>query len=566
MVIELPMKKTFFNQLPELAKQTDSFENFLLSTDFIFTITPKLLSEDESVRDSQYLSILAKEFYDKLKGSTIFSDFIHFALIDNVSFLEVYPDMINKTVGYRKFDFFDIIFNPLLSWEEQRLVVKVVRKKVSELRKSKLYTIPEGYQPVGGSNFLNWKDIYQQEKFSQLAAIQKDETLLLECHILDPEKGLRIVGLDGSGTVLRDDSYPAIKMMDILPLRIFSGEWYQPSYVYRQIPINRSIDTLASRLEDIILKLAKGGWIVQEEEDIDGGMNEEVGQLIRYQTTKPEPIQMGTVPGFLPNWLQMLLGLSERYGISNIFSGGMPSKSSGLRANKMIDSLKGMTVQNNTAIMNNMQTCIKDVLKVTFSYLYEMWTTPQEMLSSEMGDKAPQFVSEKQKAIYNGDNIIHIPNTFKRFNVEIDNAMGYSIGERQKLAIQLNKIIDPATNKPLLSFNALKKIFKVGTSGYMLEADDPLMAQTAEFKKLINDFPNMTPEEQQAVITTLGKVGQSVGNDPAAQVMPAGIQMPNGQPAQSSVQQQADLLKKSTAGGGGAPQPQPQPRAQGGGQ
>ena len=231
---ELPMKKTFFNQLPELAKQTDSFENFLLSTDFIFTITPKLLSEDESVRDSQYLSILAKEFYDKLKGSTIFSDFIHFALIDNVSFLEVYPDMINKTVGYRKFDFFDIIFNPLLSWEEQRLVVKVVRKKVSELRKSKLYTIPEGYQPVGGSNFLNWKDIYQQEKFSQLAAIQKDETLLLECHILDPEKGLRIVGLDGSGTVLRDDSYPAIKMMDILPLRIFSGEWYQPSYVDRK--------------------------------------------------------------------------------------------------------------------------------------------------------------------------------------------------------------------------------------------------------------------------------------------------------------------------------------------
>ncbi len=550
---ELPIKKQFFNQLPELAKQTDSFENFLLSTDFIFTITPKLLSEDESVRDSQYLSILAEDFYNKLRDSTIFADFIHYSLLDNVSFIEVYPDVNNKTVGYRKFDFFDIIFNPLLSWEEQRLVVKVVRKKISELKESGLYTIPEDYQPVGGTNFLTWKDIYQQEKFSQLAALQKDETLILECHILDPKKGLRILGLDGAGNVLRDDSYPNIDMMDITPLRIYSGEWYQPSYVYRQIPVTRAIDTLNSRFEDIVLKLAKGGWIMQEEEDIDGGMSEEIGQIIRYQTTKPEPITMGTVPGFFPQWFQMQLSLAERYGISQIFSGGMPSKSSGLRANKMIESIKGMTIQNNTAIINNLQSCVKDILKITFMYLYEMWSTPQEMLSSELGDKAPKFVSEKQKDVYNGDEYIHIPKTFKRFNVEIDNALGYSLAERQKTAITLNKIVDSATGKPLLSFNALKKIFKTGSSAYLMEADDPIMAQTPEFKKLINDFPNMTPEDQQAVIRTLAMVGQKVGNAPNAQTMPPGIQV-NGKPAQTEVQKQTQAVQDSMKQNAGTPQ------------
>ena len=552
---EIPIKKTFFNQMPEVSKQCDSFENFLLSTDFVFTITPKLLSDDTSTRDSTYLSILAKDFYDKLKSSTVFADFVHYAILDNVSFIEVYPDMVNNTVGYRQFDFFDIVFNPMIkNWDEQRLVVKVVRRKVAELKSSKLYHLPDDYQPMGGSDFLSWKDIYQQEKYSQFANINTDETLIFECFILDPDKGLKIMALDPAANIIRDDNYPNIKVMPIIPLRIFSGEWYQPSYCYRQIPINRSIDTLASRFDDIILKLAKGGWIMQEEEEIDGGMNEEVGQMITYQTTKPEPIQMGTVPSFFPQWYSMLLGMSDRYGISTLFSGGLPNKASGLRSNKMIESLKGSTLQNNTSTINNLKSCTEDILRVTFAFLYEMWNTPQEMLDEEMGDqKAPKFVSAKYKALFNDDNIVHIPNDFKRFNVEVDNGLGYTLDERKKTAVTLNKIIDPTSGKPLLSFQALQKIFKLGSSSYLMEADDPIMAQTPEFKQLINDFPNMSKDDQQAVIKVLSMVGQKVGNNPKAQVMPPGIQLPNGQPAKSQQQQQQQVVQKTMPQNPGAP-------------
>jgi hypothetical protein len=556
---EIPIKKQFFNQMPEVSKQTDAMENFIIATQFVFTVVPKLLSETSSVRDSMYLSLLAREYYKKFADSTVAADFVHNSLLDNVGFVETYGDVVNKTVGYRAFDMYDILYNPMVhNWDEQTIVAKVVRRKIPELRASKLYHVPEGYSPISGSEFLTWKDVYQQEKYSQFADLAPDETLLFECFIMDPEEGLTIKALDGAGTVMRNDHYPKIKMCPIQPLRMYSGEWMQPSYVYREIPINRSIDTLSSRFDDIILRLARGGWIIQEEEDIDGGMTEETGQEIRYSSVKPEQMQMGTVPSFFPEWFSMLLSLSERYGMSSIFSGGLPNKASGLRANKMIESLKGMTTQNNTTFINNYRAAVMNVLRLTFMFLYEMWDTPQDILSNELGeqsDQAPKFISDKNKDLFNDQDVIGIPNEFKRFDVEVDNGMGYTLDERKKTALELNKIQD-SNGKPLLSSDALRKIFKLGASGYLMEADEPSMADTKEFQKLIANFDNLTPDQKKAVITTLQTVGQQTGNTPSNPAQQAKFGLNPGGGTPQGGQSQAPT-PAPTAPPAAAPKPQP---------
>jgi len=516
---EMPVKKVFFNQYPEVAKQTDAFENFLLSTELVFSIVPKLLSNTVSVTQAMYLSQLAKIFYDKFRESTTAPDFIHNALLDNVSFIEISPNLVDKTVDYRQFDFYDILFNPrILKWEDQTIVAKVVRKRVPDLKQSKLYTLPPDYTgySAGAADYLSWKDIYEQEKYSQFAEMAKDETLIFEVHFLDKEKGLRIVTLDGAGLKIRDDKYPNIKTMDIQPFRVYSGSWYQKSYVARQIPINRSIDTLGSRFDDLILRLTKDGWLMQSEEDIDGEANEEMGQIWHYDAVKPEHIPMSQVPAFLPEWFSMDLSLSDRYGMSTLFSGGLPNKASGLRANKMIESLKGLTTQNNTGPINNYKAAIKNILRVTFLYLYEMWDTPKDVLSSELGQDVPQFISGKQSDIYNDEEkYIPIPNEFKKFDVDVDNGLGYTMEERKKTALELNKTKD-SSGKPFLSDNAVRAIFKLGSTGWLMEADEKPLHQTEEFQKLINAYPNMSDEQKKALITTLGSLGGVMGNDPKA--------------------------------------------------
>src|SRR3990167_1163422 len=180
---ETSLKPVTFNQLPEVAKQADSYENFLLSTDFIFTVVPQRLSDDQALKDSMGLSLLAKNYYDKLKDSTIFGDYINSALKDNVSFIEVAQNAARDDVEYRQFDGFDILFNPLVKdWDKQTLVVKVVRKTKTQLTNSKLYKLPIlGQVSSVSTEFISWKDIYEAEKYSSFANLQKDEFLLFEC-------------------------------------------------------------------------------------------------------------------------------------------------------------------------------------------------------------------------------------------------------------------------------------------------------------------------------------------------------------------------------------------------
>lgn len=509
---EIPVKKSVFNQLPETAKQVDSFENFFLSNEFTFTVVPKLLSDEEATNDAMMLSLLAADYFKRLKENPIFADYIHNALLDNVSFLEVTPNDQKNDVAIRNFDGFDILFNPLIKdWGAQRLVAKVVKRRISDLQSSSLYKLPTKYNGAGGANFLSWKDIYEAEKYGSFAQLGPDEVIIFECFLLDPVEGLTIRTIDGSGEVLRNDRYPNVKRVPIVPFRIYSGEWYQPSFAYRLIPLNRSMDLMISRMEDLMLRLAKGGWIVQGEESLNGGLDEEIGQIIRYDTNKPDQIEMPQIPNFLMQLFTTMLGMSERYGFSSLFSGNIPNGASGLRTTGMLEQITGLTRGNNSAPINNLKSAVRQVLELTFSFLYEMWDTPRDVLETDITSTAsPKFVSAKFKGIYSGD-AIGIPTEFKRFDVEEDDGLGFTLTQKKETALALFKILDPATQKPIISVETVRKIFKLGSSAYIMQADEKPMSESPEFKKLIEIAPTLPPDQKQAVVTVLQILAQISG-------------------------------------------------------
>lgn len=493
-----------FNQLPELSKQVDSFQNFLLSTNFTFTVVPTLLSDDNALKDSLYLSVLAQESYRKLKESTIFQDYIHFALLDNVSYMEVTPDDKAKDVKYKVWDGFDILYDlRVRDWNEQKLIVKVVRKNKKDLKKSKLYSVG-GNNLATGTMFFSYKDIYEKEKYFSFTNLEKDEVLLFECYLLEDD-GLRIKTVDGSGTVIRNDKYTNVTKMPIIPLRIFAGAWLQKSFASRLIPLNRNIDIVNDRISAMILRLAKGGWLMQDEEKVDAQMNEEIGQVVRYDATKPEPIDMPQVPAFLPNWFNGLIGLSERYGISSILSGGMPIKASGIRATGMLDKMTSQATKDNTSVIDNLQSAIKNILELTFMFYYEMWQTPVDAIYTDVGQKIPRFVSEKYKTT-GDENVVGVPNKFRKFSVEIDDALGYTLENRKNMALELNE-------RGIIGGEVLKKIFKLGSSAYLLEPESKPMYQTKEFQTLLDNFGTLSAEQKQSVINTMNIIAEQEGGN-----------------------------------------------------
>lgn len=525
-----------FNQLPEMSKQIDSFQNFLLSTNFTFTVAPTLLSDDNALHDSLYLSILAQESYKKLKSSTIFQDYIHYALLDNTSYIEVTPDDKKQDVKYKVWDGFDLLYDlRIRDWNEQKFLVKVVRKNKKDLKKSKLYSVG-GINLATGTMFFSYKDIYEKEKYFSFTNLEKNEVLLFECYIMEDD-GLRIKTIDGSGSVIRNDKYESVSKMPIIPLRIFSGAWLQKSFASRLIPLNRSIDTVNDRISAMILRLAKGGWLFQEEEKVDAQMNEEIGQIVRYESIKPEAVIMPQVPAFLPNWFNGLFGLAERYGISSILSGGMPVKASGIRATGMLDKMTSQATKDNTSVIDNLQSSIQNILELTFMFYYEMWKTPVDAIYTDIGQKVPRFVSAKYKS-ENSEDVIGVPNKFKKFSVEIDDALGYTIENRKNMAIELNKL-------GLVSGEVLKKMFKLGSSAYLLEPEGKPMYESKEFQTLLDNFATLDATQKQSVINTMQIIAEQQKDNKAAQI-----------PGQKSPSQEimAQALGQ-TQGGQNAPTP-----------
>ena len=490
--------------LPECATQVDKFENFILSTNFSFTLIPKLLSDEAALKASMYLGILARDDYKKLKKTNKLSNLVKFALFDNISFAEVAVNEKGNDVDVKVWDMYEILFDPRVrDWENQKLVVKVIKKKKEDLIKSKLYNLP---QKIASGDYTTWKDLFESEKYNfNITALKKDEIILFECFYLD-DGNLRITTIDGGGNVYRDDRYDTLDHIPIYPFTIYSGSWYQPSFAYRLLPLNRMIDLIAKRINDMILRLAKGGWLVQEEEDIDASLNEEVGQIIRYSATKPDQIEMPNIPPFIATWFSNLFALTERFGITPIIAGQLPMKSSNVRSQDMIESLVSQAYQNYSNTIDSFRNILTNILRDIFNFRYFLWKTPKELTITSLGQelKKVKFISQKYEdnvSKTDKDEIVFIPDSYDRFDVEIDNALGYTLDVQKQNAIQLAQL-------GLIDKKVVKNIFKLGSTAYLLEADEKIAIETPDFQALIKNFDSLSKEEQQALTTTLRLLGR----------------------------------------------------------
>jgi hypothetical protein len=79
------------------------------------------------------------------------------------------------------------------------------------------------------------------------------------------------------------------------------------------------------------------------------------------------------------------------------------------------------------------------------------------------------------------------------------------------MAVELNKM-------GLISGEVLKKVFKLGSSAYLLEPEGKPMYESKEFQTLLDNFATLDATQKQSVINTMQIISEQQKDNKAAQI------------------------------------------------
>ena len=514
-LMKVPFRKRFFIQLPEIKKQADSFENLLLMSNPMFVIAPNDFSNDKDRNYARAQSMLLRQKYLDWETDNIIHHWVHNAILMPVSFLEIAVEdqwdsdkqKFIKSIVPRVGDAFDWIFDPHYSFDDNQMVVKILRKPIQDYKDSSLYNIPK--DGMTRNVVRDFKEVWLNDKFGGRNETDEFETVTaFECHIkttklVDGMKvaGLQIKTIDMGGEIIRDDFYSDITFFPVVPLQLFSGNPYQPSHVDNLIPINRAIDLLVNRIEDWMLKFVKGAYLTRDGSDVI--FSDENGSVTKYTGEKPEVMPTPEFPMSIMTFLDKLLSFSERYGVNALAMGGMQKGSNQRSAKQGEQAIKGAQAQQKTPI-DNMFFAMKRVAEITLYFLSELTDEPtNETLNKSENQggedfETKKFIGEKYKDLY--PDAVPIPQKVKKMHVEMEDSQTYSIEQKRsdlkELAMEWNKIADPF-KKPLLN------LYRTGnTDGIMADDSvDGTLLDNPEIKMLVAHKDFLPPEVQQSLST-----------------------------------------------------------------
>lgn len=513
-LVKMPYRKRFFVNLPEVKKQSDSFENLLLVNNPLFVNYPDDISDPKQISSSQNLSRLLKRHYNEWHAQNIFHDYVHLATKYPISFLDIatenrknpYTKKMQKTIVPRAMDAFDFLFDTTKKFEDNPVVFKIVRKTLKEIKEYNLFKTPTF---SGGKINLDMKEMINNEKYGQLPGIGELQTVACFESMEKTPDGINKITFDAGGHKLNEKFYEGIDFYPTVPLQLYSGDPYQPSFVQNLIPITRSLCLIANRIEDFILKFVKGGYLVRDGSDVF--FSDENGIIVKYTGDKPETMNMPQFNMAIITWFNKLFELAERYGV-NQYAMGLSARGSQNRTAKQGDqAIKAAQMQQKTPMDSFMQS-IKTTAQISIYYLSEFTDEPTSFTFKNESDSQKQFDSVKfigEKWKDKDKNAVIIPHNIQYMEIEIEDVSHASIQAKKEAIFELAQqwaTIPPQFQKVLLD------LYKVGNTGDImrdLERGQTLL-DNPEFKNLIDQArkKQLPKEVQQGLAIVLKFLGE----------------------------------------------------------
>ncbi len=579
-----------FRAIPKASKQIRSIANTLLQNEYRPIAYPRrIIAENFSQPQAFSQAVMMEKENSKKVGLWLqhmweiqrmkqqMAQLFLSASIYGVAYLKIWPDRNKEIINQEMVDAFDInILGYMTDWDKLPFLIESHEKRISEIKANPMFE-EEQLMKISPENKYassEIKEAYMRSRYGLGTPNDYTASLILkEAHIdeyINDDNLMRIrkqkdaerilAGKNKGDKVnrqvfvagnvwLRDKYLPFDK--PYLPLQLEPGPFYQTPLIERFISMNKSLDTIVSRVERIINTTAVGAWMKRKGENFQPS-NMAGGIMYEYEVAPPTQLEVAALPNYILNFVNMLSGFIAEQGMP--MTGGSIPK--GKNSAQALEAMKANEVNNIKMIADQWGLFLKRWAETMVSLADDYFIKPQEIQTVFQG--SPVYVDVVGQTAFDKMTELGIPNDHltpisKKYSVEIraESGLGYTPEAKKAAALQLSNFMLMITKEGIVPPTVMQQFIK-----NLLESFN--FGSTQEFMELVEKSaqnqvpPQMLDQIKLAVaqvmhdIMTGGKKGQ-----------PQGQQPPQGQPQQSQPSPQGGGIPRTPNNPIQAAQPKP---------
>jgi hypothetical protein len=505
--------------LPKASRQIRGIANLLVQLDPIPVIYPEkvnMVSYDpqqfeaavkEAKDTAKKVGHWVQEEWKKMHFKELLTYMIILAAKHGVSYLQIWPDAVEEKIKAKVFDAFDIYLQGnLTSIYDSPAIIKASPKLISQIKANELFDKDAKDQISPDNKYASSeiKEAYMQARYStgqesDYAATVIEKEAFIKEYLNDDnwenvsKKGKKYNVMEGKkkgdmvmrhvfscGGVTLLDEYVDLPDYPFVDFRLEPGPIYQTSLIERFIPMNKTLDILASRIEGYANTMVTGVWMNRVGEDFQIN-NMPGGQRIEYKTTPPVQANLASIPPFMFNYMAFLEKLIEEQGASVSSLNQLPS---GVKSGVAIESLKATEYANLKIAGDQLKDTARRIAEKMIDIASKYFIKPQTVYLLEQGepsyfDVIGQYgIDAREKVGLGVPNAVPIKSDYI-VDIEVEGGLGYTVeGKKQSMQqiitfimqlAQAGYLTQPAVMEVVKKF---LEIFQFGSTAEFMEAMD----------------------------------------------------------------------------------------------
>uniref|UniRef100_A0A7V3JAE2 Phage portal protein n=1 Tax=candidate division CPR3 bacterium TaxID=2268181 RepID=A0A7V3JAE2_UNCC3 len=427
-----PPKGSVLRAVPKARRQVEGVQNLILSSEPRWVVIP-----DEETKDADEVARRVNHFlqegWQHWNVRDQLDELVLYALIYPYSVLEVGFDSLKDDIYVDVYDSFDIAL-PLniKDIEEAPYVIKTKIMTKAELEANPDF---ENVSKVIYDNRLAASDMKEARLSDKFAAFKPQyeefQTVIVkEAWIKERTKDgirMRVITVAG-GQKLREKVYN-IHQYPFVVYKPFSGSFYQPAFIEKLIPLNKSLDVFVSQIENFTNVMVRGRYLKHKLSNISRLVNED-GEIVEYDSVPPQPMEIPSLPNFLFVHTNNIEKWIEEAGTTTAALGKVPK---GVRAYKAIESLKQSDFANLRVPVMKLQDVVQRLTEKVIDLAATNYLLPKTIYRMGDEDQPDYFkvIGEEGlnhplgRELAERDNAIVIKKSF-RVKASIENALSYT--------------------------------------------------------------------------------------------------------------------------------------------
>ena len=428
------------------------------------------------------------------------------ALKNSVSFMQVWVDHVSEDIETQVYDAFDIdIMGMYNTIEESPFIGKVIPKMVREIQANEFFDEEKRMKVMADNRFAasDIKEAYLMSKYGYPKQSKEGSTALMHEYFIKEtlndnnlkkiskqensemimrsrEKGDTVIRhvFTASGHTLRDQ-YISSYHYPFVDFRMEPGPIYQVPQIERFISLNKSYDSIMSRLERYFHTMNVGMWVKRQGEAFKIN-NRAGGQVVSYKGLPPTQARLSPIPSYVFNMLTEIKEAIEEQGVTTTTLGKIPK---GVKANAAIESLKASEVANMTMPIKQTQRTITEISKRFIELAGDNFVIPREVEILEAGE--PNYfqimgseglrLSKKLKTKVKQDMVIL--DRDRRVRVDVEGGSGYTIEGKRENMLDLSRFLLELQQAGIISPEAVKVAIKRLIETYKFGSVSEFMAE-----------------------------------------------------------------------------------------